>query len=127
MAEDLLPPLGPIYSLSVIELQTLQEFIDENLKMRAIWPSQLPGEALVLFVKKKNRDLRLCVDYHGLNKITWKDYYLILLISDLLDAPKKARIYTKIDLRNAYHLVHIAEGDEWKTAFRCHAGQLFRQ
>jgi len=70
IAEDLLPPLGPIYSLSAIELQTLQEFIDENLKMGAIWPSQSPGEALVLFVKKKNKDLRLCVDYHGLNKIT---------------------------------------------------------
>ena len=72
----------------------------------------------MLFVKKKNRDLRLCVDYHGLNKITQKDCYPILLISDLLDAPKKARIYTKIDLRNAYYLVCIARGNKWKTAFQ---------
>ena len=71
----------------------------------------------MLFVKKKNRDLRLCMDYCSLNKITQKDYYPIPLISDLLDIPKKARIYTKIDLRNAYHLVCIAKGDEWKTAF----------
>ena len=52
------------------------------------------------------------MDYRGLNKITQKNYYLIPLISDLLDAPKKARIYTKIDLRNTYHLVCIAEGNE---------------
>jgi len=57
------------------------------------------------------------MDYCGLNKITQKNCYSIPLISDLLDAPKKARIYTKIDLRNTYHLVHIAEGNEWKTAF----------
>jgi len=63
MAEDLSPPLGPIYSLSAIELQTLWEFIDENLKTGAIQPSQLPEGALVLFVKKKNRDLKLYVDY----------------------------------------------------------------
>jgi len=69
-------------------------------------------------VKKKNGDLRLCVDYRGLNRLTRKDCYPIPLITDLLDAPKKARIYTKIDLRNAYHLVRIAEGDEWKTTFQ---------
>jgi len=57
------------------------------------------------------------MDYCGLNKITQKNCYPIPLISDLLDAPKKARVYTKIDLRNTYHLVHIAEGNEWKTAF----------
>jgi len=46
-----------------------------------------------------------CVDYRGLNKISKKDRYPLLLITDLLDAPGKARIYTKIDLRHAYHLV----------------------
>jgi hypothetical protein len=58
------------------------------------------------------------VDFRGLNAITRKDKYLLLLITDLLDAPRAARIYTKIDLKHAYHLVHIATGDEWKTAFR---------
>jgi len=51
-----------------------------------------------------------------------KDRYPLLLISDLLDSPRKARIYTKIDLRYAYHLVRIAEGDEWKTAFHTRYG-----
>jgi Reverse transcriptase (RNA-dependent DNA polymerase) len=53
-----------------------------------------------------------------LNKISKKDHYPLPLIADLLDAPKKARMYTKIDLHHAFHLVRVAEGDEWKTAFR---------
>jgi hypothetical protein len=57
------------------------------------------------------------VDYGGLNKITKKDRYPLPLTSDLLDAPRKACTYTKIDLHHAYHLVHITEGEEWKTAF----------
>jgi len=81
-----------------------------------------PHGALVLFVKKKDGSLWLCVDFCGLNKITKKDRYPLPLISDLLDSPRKARIYTKIDLQHAYHLVCIAEGDEWKTAFQTRYG-----
>jgi len=69
------------------------------------------------FVKKKDSSLRLCVDFRGLNRKMKKDRYPLPLISDLLDVPGKARIYTKIDLRHAYHLVRIAEGDEAKTTF----------
>ena len=60
------------------------------------------------------------MDYQALNKITRKDHYPLPLLSDLLDAPWKAQIYTKIDLRHAYHLVCIAEGNEWKMAFHTH-------
>ena len=81
-----------------------------------------PYGAPVLFVKKKDGSLRLCVDFRSLNKITKKNRYPLPLISDLLDSPHKARIYTKIDLQHAYHLVCIAEEDEWKTAFRTHYG-----
>jgi len=69
-------------------------------------------------MKKKDGFLRLCVDFRRLNKITKKDQYPLPLISDLLDSPRKAHIYTKIDLWHAYHLVHIAEGNKWKTAFQ---------
>jgi len=65
-----------------------------------------------------------CVDYHGLNKLTQKDRYPIPLLSDLLDASNKARIYLKIDLKSAYHLVHITSGDEWKTTFCTHYGSF---
>ncbi|CDO75982.1 hypothetical protein BN946_scf184820.g2 [Trametes cinnabarina] len=81
-------------------------------------------DTLLLFVKKKDGSLRLCVDYRGLNKITWKDRYPLPLVSDLLDTRRKARIYTKIDLRHAYNLVRIAPGDEWKTAFRTRYGSF---
>ena len=72
----------------------------------------------VLFIKKKDGSLHLCVDFHGLNCISKKNYYPLSLISDLLDSPRKARVYSKIDICHAYHLVRIANGDEWKTAFR---------
>jgi len=118
------PPLGTMYSLSQVELQALRIFIDENIATGIIRPTRSPHGAPILFVKKKDGSLRLCVDYRGLNKITIKDRYPLPLISDLLDSPRRARIYTKIDLRHAYHLVRISDGDEWKTAFRTRYGSF---
>ena len=68
--------------------------------------------------------MRLCVDFRGLNKIMKKDQYLLPQITDLLDSPCKAWFYSKIDLRHAYHLIRIQEGDEWKTAFRTRYGSF---
>lgn len=118
------PPPGPIYSLSPVELQALREFIEENLTAGFIRQSASPHGAPVLFVKKKDGSLRLCVDYRALNKITKKDRYPLPLVSDLLSAPGRAKIFSKIDLRHAYHLVRIAEGDEWKTTFRTRYGSF---
>jgi len=98
--EDATPPLGQMYSLSQTELVTLQEFIDEHLATGFIQPSQSPFGAPVLFTKKKDGGLRLCVDFRGLTK---KDRYPLPLIMDLLDSSRKARIYTKIELQHAYH------------------------
>ena len=67
--------------------------------------------------QKKDGSLQFYVDFRGLNKITKKDRYLLPQITDLLDSPRKARFYSKIDLRHAYHLIWIQEGNEWKTAF----------
>ena len=86
-------------------------FIEENVCSGFIRPSKSLHGAPILFVKKKGRALRLCVDYRGLNHLTKKDRYPLPLIADLLDAPQKARVFTKVDLRHAYHLVRIAEGD----------------
>ncbi len=118
------PPLGPIYSLSESKLKALCEFIDNNLHSGFITPSCSPHGALVLFVKKKTGELCLCVDFHDLNKISKKDRYPFPLISDLLNSACSTCIYTKLDLRHAYHLVCIAEGDEWKTAFRTRYGSF---
>jgi hypothetical protein len=110
--------LSPIYFLSVVEQKALQEFINKNVKLGFIQQSASPHNAPILFVKKKDSSLQLCVDYCALNKITKKDRYPLPLISDLLQSPGKACVYTKIDLRHAYHLVQIAEGNEWKTTFQ---------
>src|SRR6266481_102515 len=90
---------------------------NKNIAMGFITPSCSSHRALVLFIKKKDSSLQLCVDFRGINCITKKDQYPLLLISDLLDAPCKACNYTKIDLWHAYHLVCITAGDEWKTVF----------
>jgi hypothetical protein len=71
----------------------------------------------MLFVKKKDGSLWMCIDYRGFNKITIKYQYLVPLIYGLLDQFGQAKIYIKIDLRGAYNLVWIKEGDEWKIAF----------
>jgi Reverse transcriptase (RNA-dependent DNA polymerase)/RNase H-like domain found in reverse transcriptase len=84
----------------------------------------LPHGAPVLFVCNKDSLLQLWVDFRGFNKISKKDRYPLPLIADLLDAPKKAHIYTKIELRHAFHLVRVAEGDKWKTAFRTRYGSF---
>ena len=89
-----------------------------------IRPTHSPYGAPILFVKKKGGALHLCVDFRGLNKPTKKDCYPIPLTSDLLDSPKNACIYTKIDLHHAYHLVQIAKGDEWKTVFQTWYGSF---
>ena len=122
LEEGALPPLGRIIPLSPREQEALREFLDTHLQTGFISPSNLPHGAPVLFAPKKDRKLRLCMDLRGLNRITKKDRYPLPLISDLLNTPRKARIYTKIDLKHAYHLIHIAKGDEWKTTFQIHWG-----
>ena len=117
LEEGALPPLGCIIPLSPRELEALHEFLDTHLQTGFISPSNSPHGAPVLFTPKKDGKLRLCVDFRGLNQITKKDWYLLPLISNLLDTPQKARIYTKINLKHAYHLVHIAKGNNWKTTF----------
>jgi len=118
------PPLSRMYSLSQTEVQALRKFLDENLCIGFICPSKAGHGAPILFMKKKDGLLRLCVDFRGLNRLTKKDCYPLPLISDLFNAPSKARIYTKIDLRHAYHLVQIAEGDKAKTTFRTRYGSF---
>jgi len=93
LEEGTSPPLGTLYSLSPVELSTLRTFIDENINTGFIRPASSSHAAPVLFVKKKDGSLRLCVDFRGLNKITKKDRYPLPLISDLLDSPSRAKIY----------------------------------
>jgi hypothetical protein len=124
LEEGQAPPSGHMYSLSPSELGPLRTFIEDNVRSGFIRPTNSLHGAPILFMRKEDRSLQLCMDYRKLNKITKKDRYPLPLISDLLDALQKARTYTKIDLRHAYHLVRIAEGEEWKTAFHTRYGSF---
>ena len=77
LEDGAIPPFGPIYSLSPHELHILREFIDEHLANGLIHPTRSPSRAPVLFIKKKDSSLQLCIDFRGLNKITKKDRYLL--------------------------------------------------
>uniref|UniRef100_A0A0W0FJX9 Reverse transcriptase domain-containing protein n=1 Tax=Moniliophthora roreri TaxID=221103 RepID=A0A0W0FJX9_MONRR len=110
LEEGAQPPLGHVYPLSSNELAALREFLDDNLRSGFITSSGSLFGALVLFIKKKSGALHLCVDFRGLNKITKKDHYPLPLISDLLNALSKAKVYIKFNLRHAYHLNIIPKG-----------------
>ena len=90
--------------------------MDELLEAGFIRPSKAPFGALVLFQKKHDGSLRLCVNYRALNKVTVRNKYPIPLVADLFDQLGRAKYFSKLDLRSGYHQVRIAEGDEPKTA-----------
>ena len=117
-------PYGPIYRLSAVELKALRDYLDSSLSKGWIQSSESPAGAPILFTPKKDGSLRLCVDYRGLNKVTVKNRYPLPLISEILDRLSGARVYTKLDLRDAYHRIPIRKGDEWKTAFRTRYGHF---
>src|SRR5882724_8197643 len=122
LESDTLPPVGPVYSMSELELRALREYLDEMLGKGFIRSSNSPIGAPVLFAKKKDGSLRLCVDYRKLNRLTRRNRYPLPLIGNLLDQLRSAKVFTKIDLRARYNNVRIAEGHEWLTAFRTRYG-----
>jgi len=121
---DAAAPFGPLYNLSEKELEALREFLDDNLKKGFIRHSESPAGAPVLFVPKKNNELRLCVDYRALNKLTVKNRCPLPLIAETLERLRNAKIFTKLDLKGAYNLIRIAKGEEWKTAIRTRYGHF---
>jgi len=116
------PPSGSLYGMSRNELEVLDKTLKDYLSKNFIRASKSPAAAPVLFVKKPGGGLRFCVDYRGLNAITVKNRYPIPLIQETLDKLAKAMWFTKLDIVAAFHRIRIAQGDEWKTAFRTRLG-----
>jgi len=117
------PPWGPIYPLSEAELEALREYIKEMMRTGKIRRSTSSAGAPILFVPKPHgRGLRLCVDYRGINRVTIPNGYPLPLMQELQDRIQGAQFFTKIDMKNGYHLVRMKEGEEWKTAFRTRYG-----
>ena len=99
----------------LLELKVqLQELLDKGF----IRLSTSPWGDPVLFSKKKDKALRLCINYQQLNKLTIKDRYSLPRIDDLFDQLRGARVYSKIDLRTGYHQLRVREADVPKTMFR---------
>src|SRR5579859_7081438 len=116
------PPFGPIYKCSPAELKATREYIETNLGKGFIRYSQSLCGSPIVFAKKKNGTLRLCVDYRGLNKLTIKNRYPLPLIGELLEQISTAKYFTKFDVWDGYNRLRMAPGEEWKTAFRCRYG-----
>jgi hypothetical protein len=112
----------PIYSLSEKELDALREHIKKNFIKNYIRPSISPARYPILFVPKKDEKLRMCVNYRRLNEITVKNRYTLPLIHEMQDRIRKARIFSKFDLREAYYKIRIKKGEEWKTAWGSRLG-----
>ena len=100
----------------------MNDYISASLEAGLIHPSSSPAEAGFFFVGKKDGSLRPCIDYSPLNDITIKNRYPLPLMTSVFDQLQQAKIFTKLDLRNAYHVVCIREGDEWKTGLNTPSG-----
>jgi hypothetical protein len=74
----------------------------------------------VLFIKKKEWSMRMCINYQELNKVTTKNRYPLPRIDDLLDQLQGACVFSKVDLRLGYHQVRVKEEDIPKTTFMTH-------
>jgi hypothetical protein len=110
--EESILPFGPIYSLSRTEQEALRKCLDKNLSKGFICISSSPAGAPILFIKKGNGSLFLCVDYRGLNEGTIKNCYPLPLLHETLLYLEKAKYFTKLDIHGVYNLVMIAEVEE---------------
>ena len=112
------------HRMAPVKLQELEVQLQELLNKGFIKPSTSPWGALVLFPKKKDKTLRLCIDYRQLNRVTIKNWYPFPRIDHLFDQLRGARVYSKIDFRTVYHHLRVREIDIPKTVFRTRYGHF---
>ena len=123
---DLIPGAKPVakapYRLAPSEMKELMAQLQDLLEKGFIRPSISPWGAPILFVKKKDGSMRMCIDYRELNKLTVKNKYPLPRIDDLFDQLQGANWFSKIDLRSGYHQLKVRDEDIPKTAFRTRYG-----
>ncbi|GBG71107.1 hypothetical protein CBR_g8406 [Chara braunii] len=110
------------YRLSIPEATELKRQLEKLLRLGFIKPNNSPWGAPVLFARKADGTLRLCIDYRGLNCYTVKNNYPMPRTDELFDRLADNRFFMKIDLRNGYHRIRVAAENQPKTAFRSHFG-----
>jgi hypothetical protein len=113
---------SPLYKISAKELETVKEYLTDNLAKGFIEPSQVPFAAPVLFVKKPNGSLRFCIDFCALNALTRKDRYPLPLIDETLARIASAKVFTKLDIRQVFHWIRMDPDSEEYTTFRTRYG-----
>ncbi|GBG72935.1 hypothetical protein CBR_g12657 [Chara braunii] len=118
------PPKGCIYRMSEEELEVLRAQLDDFLAKGWIRPSSSPYGAPVLFVRKKNKDLQLCIDYRKLNAQTVKNAGPLPRIDDLLERLGGAKYFSKLDLKSGYPQISIQPNNRYKTAFKMRYGHF---
>ncbi|KAG8474975.1 hypothetical protein CXB51_031666 [Gossypium anomalum] len=123
---ELIPGTAPVsiapYRMALKELAKLKAQIQELLDHGFIRPSMSPWGAPVLFVKKKDSTIRMCINYRQLNKLTIKNKYLLPKIDNLFDQFRGVSVFSKIDLQSSYHQLRVKETDVHKTKFRAQYG-----
>ena len=118
------PPHPKVYRMSPAELADVKAQIDTYLKKGFIRPSHSSWAAPVLFARKPDGSLRMCIDYRGLNKLTVKDRYPIPRIDDLLDILAGSSVFSLLDMAQGFRQIRINEDDVHKTAFNTRYGQF---
>lgn len=111
-------PFGGLCNLALNEQMELKSYLNGLLEKGFIRPSKSAAAAPIFFAKVPGKKNRPCVDYRGLNKVSRRDSYPIPVMSWLLNQLKGCKRFAKIDLKAAFNLLRVKEGDEWKTAFR---------
>ncbi|GBG63460.1 hypothetical protein CBR_g38078 [Chara braunii] len=124
LEDGAVPPRDCIYRMSEEELSVLRAQLDDLLEKGWIRPSSSPYGAPVLFVRKKNKDLRLCIDYRKLNAQTIRNAGPLPRIDDLLERLGGAQFFSKLDLKSGYHQLEIRKEDRYKTAFKTRYGHF---
>lgn len=117
-----MPPKNRLYPLSLPEKRAMQDYIEDTLAAGYIRPSTSSAAAGFFFVGKNDAGFRPCTDYRDLNSITIPYPYPLTLVSAALEHLQEATIFTKLNLRSAYNLIRIWEGDKWKTVFHTTQG-----
>ena len=123
LKEGVEPSRGPIYPMLAHQQSELDEYLKKLVAEEKIPDRESPYGAPILLVPKPNRCLRLCVDHRNLNKLTILNKYTLPLMDELRDCVAGATVFTKLDLKDGYHLIRMRKSDEHKTAFRTRYSQ----
>ncbi|CAK8694208.1 unnamed protein product [Clavelina lepadiformis] len=108
--------------LSEPQKQKVNELIEDMCDKEIIQPSQSPWASPIVLVRKKDGDVRFCIDYRKLNDCTKKSSYPLPRIDESLDQLSGCRYFSTLDLRSGYWQIKMKPSDKPKTAFTCYKG-----